>query len=80
MDEREKRVLRLFGEIAAVAEQGGYTFQETTDALSRLSDYYEANGYSFLNSARILDVAQHRQLQYEKKTTALDTSTVAQNS
>jgi len=67
MDEREKRELRLLGEIASVTEKGGYTYQEVTDALLRLLEYYKTNGRFFLNGIKIVDVAQYQQQQYKKR-------------
>lgn len=77
MQKSEQRVLDLFGKIAAVIEQGGYTYQEAHAALFKLSEHYRTEGQLFLDNASILDVAQYRQRLFEKNTAALDGSAAA---
>ncbi len=78
MKECENRALYLFGELAAVAEKGGYSYEETTLALSKLLEYYRENGQLFLSGANIMGIAQYRQRQYEKKVAALGENAAAE--
>lgn len=77
MEETGNRDLKLLGEIAAVVERKDYTYQEAISALSQLLNYYTENGRLFLSSVSIMDIAQHRQRQYEKNAAAPDTGTAA---
>lgn len=78
MQETEERKLELVGKIAAVIEQGDYTYDEAKFALSTLSSHYAREAQRFLNSASIMDIAQCRQRQFEKNAAALDESTAAE--
>lgn len=77
MVETGNRELHLLGEIAAVVEQKDYTYQEAISALSQLLNYYTSNGRLFLSSTSIMDIAQHRQRQYEKNAAAPDIGAAA---
>ena len=77
IQETEKRELELAGKIAAVIEQGGYTYDEARFALFRLSSYYDTEAKRFLSSTSILDIAQYRQRQFEKSAAAPDGSAAA---
>lgn len=77
MQKSEQRVLDLFGKIAAVIEQGSYTYQEARAALFKLSEHYRTEGQLFLDDASILDVTQYRQRLFEKNAAALDGSAAA---
>ncbi len=78
MNEHTKRVNRLFGELAAVAERGGYSYQETTEALAQLSKYYAEIGRAFLNGADMMKIARYKQDQYEKSAATLSESAAAE--
>lgn len=78
MQETEKREFELVGKIAAVIEQGDYTYDEAKSALFTLSSHYAREAQRFLNSANIMDIAQCRQRQFEKNAAALDESTAAE--
>lgn len=70
MTETDERALHLMGEIAAVVERDGCTYDEATLALKILLRHYQAEARFFLNGASIMDVAQYRQRQFEKKAAA----------
>lgn len=78
MLETEKREFELAGKIAAVIEQGNYTYDEAKFALFRLSSYYAEEAQRFLSNTSIINIAQYRQQQFEKSTAALDGSAAAQ--
>lgn len=79
IQEIEERELELVGKIAAVIEQGDYTYDEAKCALFTLSSHYDREAQRFLNSASIMDIAQCRQRQFEKNAAALDKSTAAES-
>ncbi len=59
MKDLDQRTLALFEELYIVIEKGGYSYQETIDALSELLNCCKSRGQTFLNDASFTDITRH---------------------
>lgn len=63
--EQWQRESKLLGDIAAVVETSDYTYPETIRVLERLTSHYKNECVHYLAQTPILEVAMHRQKQFE---------------